>query len=81
MTANSPGCSSAFQDKFLRGLLGLVTGFLCAMAISVSGAPVLEMPELWLPSRRVFVPVFRATSQMRPRKLLTGVVSELSKSA
>jgi hypothetical protein len=51
MTANSPGCSNAFQDTFLRGLLCcLVTGFLCAMAISVSGAPVLEMPELWLPS-------------------------------
>jgi len=35
MTANSPGCSNAFQDTFLRGLLRcLVTGFLCAMAIS-----------------------------------------------
>jgi hypothetical protein len=51
MTANSPGCSNAFQDTFLRGLICcLVIGFLCAMAISVSGAPALEMPELWLPS-------------------------------
>jgi hypothetical protein len=51
MTANSPGCSNAFQDTFLRGLICcLVTGFLCAMAISVSGAPALEMPEAWLPS-------------------------------
>jgi hypothetical protein len=46
MTVNSPGCSNAFQDTFLRGLLCcLVTGFLCAMVISVSGAPALEMPE------------------------------------
>jgi hypothetical protein len=46
ITANSPGCSNAFQDTFLRGLLcGLVTGFLCAMDISVSGAQALEMPE------------------------------------
>ena len=51
MTANSPGCSNAFQDTFSRGLIcSLVTGFLCAMAISVSGAPALEMPEAWLPS-------------------------------
>jgi hypothetical protein len=51
MTANSPGCSNAFRETFLRGLLCcLVTGFLCAMAISVSGAPALEMPEAWLPS-------------------------------
>jgi hypothetical protein len=51
IAANSPGCSNAFQDTFLRGLICcLVTGFLCAMAISVSGAPALEMPEARLPS-------------------------------
>jgi hypothetical protein len=61
MTASSPGCSNAFQETFLRGLpCCLVTGFLCdAMAISVSGAQALEMPELWLPSLTdLGVPVF-----------------------
>ena len=52
MTANSPGCSNAFQDTFLRGLLCcLVTGFLCAMIISVrEGLRHLKCLSLWLPS-------------------------------
>jgi hypothetical protein len=46
ITANSSGCSNAFQDTFLRGLLCcLATGFLCAIVVSVSGTPALEMPE------------------------------------
>jgi hypothetical protein len=80
MTANSPGCSSAFQDTFLRGLICcLVTGFLCAMVISVrNGLRHLERLSLWLPSLTGLGARVRARSQMRSRKRLTGVVSELS---
>jgi hypothetical protein len=80
MTANSPGCSNAFQDTFLRGLLCcLVTGFLCAMIISVrEGLRHLKCLSLWLPSLTGLGARVCARLQMRPTKRLTGVVSELS---
>ena len=80
-TGKNPDLSGAFNGlAFLRGLLGCrTTGCLCAMVVPVSKwLRHLERLSLWLPCLAGLGALIPVTSQMRPPKRLTALVSELS---
>ena len=80
-TGKNPDLSGAFNGlAFLRGLLGCrTTGCLCAMVVPVSKwLRHLERLSLLLPCLAGLGALIPVTSQMRPPKRLTALVSEFS---